>query len=84
MEDGLTLDIYILKRSIRMKKNMGTIDKVIRILVAVVVVILYFTHVISGTLAIILLILSAIFVVTSLISLCPLYLPFGLSTRKKE
>jgi hypothetical protein len=67
-----------------MKKNMGTIDKTIRILVAVVVVILYFTHVISGVLAIILLALSAIFVVTSLISFCPLYLPLGLSTRKKE
>ena len=67
-----------------MKKNMGTIDKVIRILVAVVVVILYFTHVISGVLAIILLALSAIFVVTSLLSFCPLYLPLGLSTRKKE
>ena len=69
---------------IEMKKNMGTIDKTIRILVAVVVVILYFTHVISGVLAIILLALSAIFVVTSLISFCPLYLPLGLSTRKKE
>jgi uncharacterized membrane protein len=67
-----------------MKKNMGTIDKTIRILVAVVVVILYFTHVISGVLAIVLLALSAIFVVTSLISFCPLYLPLGLSTRKKE
>jgi len=67
-----------------MKKNMGTIDKVIRILVAVVVVVLYFTHVISGVLAIILLVLSAIFVVTSLLGFCPLYLPFGLSTRKKE
>jgi len=67
-----------------MKKNMGTIDKVIRILVAVVVVVLYFTNVISGTLAIILLILSGIFVLTSLLSFCPLYLPFGLSTRKKE
>jgi uncharacterized membrane protein len=67
-----------------MKKNMGTIDKVIRILVAVVVVILYFTHVISGTLAIVLLALSAIFIVTSFLSFCPLYLPFGLSTRKKE
>jgi uncharacterized membrane protein len=44
-----------------MKKNMGTIDKTIRILVAVVVVVLYFTHVISGVLAIILLALSAIF-----------------------
>lgn len=67
-----------------MKKNMGTIDRVIRILVAVVVVVLYFTHVISGTLAIILLALSAIFVVTSILGFCPLYFPFGLSTRKKE
>ena len=67
-----------------MKKNMGTIDKAIRILVAVVVVILYFTHVITGTLAIVLLALSAVFVVTSFLSFCPLYLPFGLSTRKKE
>jgi hypothetical protein len=67
-----------------MKKNMGTIDKVIRILVAVVMVVLYFIHVISGILAIILLILSGIFIVTSFLSFCPLYLPFGLSTRKKE
>jgi uncharacterized membrane protein len=67
-----------------MKKNMGTIDKTIRILVAVVVVTLYFTKVISGTLGIILLALSAIFVVTSFLSICPLYMPFGLSTRKKE
>ena len=66
-----------------MKKNMGTVDKVIRILVAVVVVVLYFTHVISGTLGIVLLALSAIFVVTSLLSFCPLYLPFSISTRKK-
>jgi hypothetical protein len=67
-----------------MKKNMGTIDKVIRILVAVVVVILWFTKVISGTLGIILLILAGIFVVTSLLSFCPLYLPFGIKTTKKE
>jgi hypothetical protein len=67
-----------------MKKNMGTIDKVIRILVAVIVVVLYFTHVISGTLGIILLALAAVFVVTSILSFCPLYLPFGLSTKKKE
>jgi len=66
-----------------MKKNMGTIDKAIRILVAAVVVLLYFTHVISGTLAIILLAVSAIFVLTSLISFCPLYLPFKINTGKK-
>jgi Protein of unknown function (DUF2892) len=67
-----------------MKKNMGTIDKVIRVLVAVIILVLYFTHVISGTLAVILLILAAVFVVTSLLGLCPLYLLFGLSTKKKE
>jgi len=66
-----------------MKKNMGTVDKVIRILVAMIVVILYFTHVISGTLAIILLLLSGVFIVTSLLSFCPLYPIFGLNTKKK-
>ena len=63
---------------------MGTVDKVIRILVAVIILVLYFTHVITGTLAVILLILAGVFVVTSLIGTCPLYLPFGFSTRKKE
>ncbi len=67
-----------------MKKNMGLADKIIRILIAAVVVILYFTNVISGTLGIVLLILSGIFILTSLISFCPLYFPFGISTRKKK
>jgi hypothetical protein len=67
-----------------MKMNMGKIDKAVRILVAAIVVLLYFANVISGTLAVVLLALSAIFVVTSLIGTCPLYLPFGLSSRKKE
>lgn len=67
-----------------MKPNMGTIDKAIRILLAIVVVVLYFTQLISGTLAIILLILAGVLIVTSLVSICPLYLPFGLSTKPKE
>jgi hypothetical protein len=67
-----------------MKKNMGSTDKVIRILVALVIIVLYFTGQVSGTLAIIGLILSGIFILTSFISFCPLYLPFGISTRKKE
>jgi len=62
---------------------MGNVDRVIRILVAVVVLVLYFTHVITGTLAVILLILAGIFVVTSFIGFCPLYLPFGFNTGKK-
>lgn len=68
----------------KMKKNMGTIDKVVRILIAIVIIVLYFVNVISGTLAIVLLILSAIFILTSLISFCPLYLPFGINTGKKK
>jgi len=67
-----------------MKKNMGTIDKVIRILVAVVIAILFFTNVISGTLGIVLLVLAAVFVITSFISFCPLYLPFGINTGAKN
>ncbi len=67
-----------------MKINMGTIDRVARILVAVAIGIAYFTNIISGTLAIVLLVFASIFILTSLISFCPLYLPLGISTRKKE
>lgn len=69
-----------------MKKNMGTSDKIIRSLLALVVVVLYYTGVISGTLGIVLLVLAGIFVLTSFISFCPLYWPFGISTcpAKKE
>ncbi|MFZ5630056.1 MAG: YgaP family membrane protein [Spirochaetota bacterium] len=66
-----------------MKPNMGTIDRIVRVLVAVVIAALYLTEQITGTAAIILGALAAIFVVTSLVSFCPLYLPFGLSTRGK-
>ena len=62
---------------------MGTIDKVIRGVVAAIILVLYFTHVITGTLAVILLILGGILVVTSLTGVCPLYILFGLSTREK-
>ncbi|MEI7499689.1 MAG: DUF2892 domain-containing protein [Bacteroidota bacterium] len=67
-----------------MKKNMGTIDIVIRLLIAALVIVLYFTNVISGTLAIIFLIFAGIFILTSILSFCPLYLPFGISTRGKK
>jgi hypothetical protein len=67
-----------------MKKNMGSTDKIIRIAAAVVIAVLYFTHVISGTLALILGAFAIIFIITSFISVCPLYIPFGLSTRKKN
>lgn len=67
-----------------MKSNMGTIDKVVRILAAVIVGVLYFTNIISGTVAIVLLVFAGIFILTSLVSFCPLYWPFGISTRKKS
>lgn len=67
-----------------MKANMGIVDKFIRILLAVSILVLYFTNVISGTLAIVLFIVAAIFIITSFISFCPLYYPFGISTIKKD
>ena len=67
-----------------MKKNMGSVDKTVRILVAIIIAGLYFGNQISGTVAIILLVLAGVFILTSFVSYCPLYSPFGLSTRKKE
>lgn len=67
-----------------MKKNMGNIDRIIRSVIAAAIAILFFTDVISGTLGIVLLVLAGIFLLTSFISFCPLYLPFKLSSRKKE
>lgn len=66
-----------------MKANMGTTDKMIRILAAILILVLYFTHLISGTLGIILLLLAGILIITSFISICPLYLLFGISTKRK-
>ena len=66
-----------------MKKNMGTADRMIRILIAVVIAVLFFVEVISGTLAIVLLILAGILLVTSLVGFCPLYYPFSLNTKKE-
>lgn len=63
-----------------MKKNMGSTDRVIRFIIAAVIAVLYFTNVISGTLGLVLLVLAGVFVLTSFISFCPLYAPFGLST----
>ena len=66
-----------------MKGNMGMVDRVVRVLIAVAVGVLYFTHIISGTVAIILGIVAVVFVLTSLVGVCPLYLPLGLSTKGK-
>ncbi len=66
-----------------MKKNMGTVDRIVRVALAILVLILYLTGVISGVVAIILGILALIFLVTSLVGFCPLYSPLKISTRKE-
>jgi len=65
-----------------MKKNMGTADRLIRIVMAIIVITLFATGKITGVLGIVLIVLAAVFVLTSFISFCPLYSPFGISTCK--
>lgn len=67
-----------------MRKNMGAADRTIRISAAVLILILYIAGVISGTAAIVLLIVAGIFILTSFMRFCPLYLPFGISTRRRH
>jgi len=67
-----------------MKKNMGTVDRVLRIIVALAIIVLFYLNIISGTLAIILLVFSAVFILTGFVSFCPLYLPFGISTKRRN
>ena len=67
-----------------MKKNMGIADRIIRLVIAVVIAILFFTDVIAGAWGIVLLVVAVIFLLTSLIGLCPLYLIFGANTCSKK
>ncbi|MCJ7558435.1 MAG: DUF2892 domain-containing protein [Gammaproteobacteria bacterium] len=67
-----------------MKPNMGTIDRLIRIMAAVSIGMLYLMDMISGTTAIVLGIVALVFLITSFMSWCPAYLPFGISTRKRD
>jgi len=67
-----------------MKKNMGTADRIIRVILAAIVATLYITNILTGTLGIVLMVLAVVFVLTSLVSFCPLYAPFGLKTCALE
>ena len=66
-----------------MKKNMSRLDRIIRIAFAVLVAVLYFTGIISGTWAVILGILAVVLLVTSLVGTCPMYALLGISTQKE-
>jgi hypothetical protein len=67
-----------------MEKNMGFVDRGIRTIIAAAVIALYMTKIISGTVGVVLLILSAVFLLTSFVSFCPLYRVFGVTTTKKK
>ena len=67
-----------------MKKNMSSVDSIIRLIVAAIIGILFYTNVVSGTFGIILLVLAGVFVLTSIFRFCPLYTLVGLSTCAKE
>lgn len=70
-----------------MKNNIGSIDKIVRFIIAAVIVLLFFTNIITGTLGIILLVLAGVLVITSFLSFCPLYTLFGANTcptKEKE
>lgn len=68
----------------KFNKNMGLADRIIRIVAAVIFGYLYFSGIVSGALGIVLLVLGIIFILTSLVSVCPLYMPFKFNTLKKE
>ncbi len=63
-----------------MKKNMGNADRIIRTVIAIIVAALYFSGTVTGTIGLVLLILAGVFVLTSLVSFCPLYTLFGINT----
>ena len=67
----------------KLEKNMGTTDRIIRLILVAVLAVLYFTGTVTGTLGLILVILAAVLLLTSIFAICPLYLPFKLSTAKK-
>ena len=67
-----------------MKKNMGKTDKGIRVIIAVIIALLYYFNIIEGAIAYVLMALAMVFLITSIINFCPLYVPFGISTCKTK
>jgi hypothetical protein len=65
-----------------MKRNMSNLDRIIRVVLAALFAVLYFTGALTGTLGIILLVLGGVFLLTALVGFCPLYVPFKFSTKK--
>ncbi len=66
-----------------MKTNMGSIDKIIRVIVSILLVILFSTDVIQGTMGWVVIAIAAVFTLTSIVGYCPIYSIFGFNTKKK-
>jgi hypothetical protein len=66
-----------------MKVNMGRFDRTLRLAAAAVFAVLLIAGVVKGTLAIVMALIAAMFVITTFLGFCPAYLPFGISTKKK-
>ena len=66
-----------------MKKNMGKTDRIIRLVVAAIFAVLYFTGIVSGTLGTVMIVLAIIFTLTTILNFCPLYIPFKINTTGK-
>jgi hypothetical protein len=67
-----------------MKRNMSTLDRIIRTIIAVLFAVLYFTGVVPGTLGVVLLVIGVVFVLTAILGWCPIYGLFKLSTSKSK
>lgn len=67
-----------------MKKNMGNLDKGIRLVIVITIALLYFNNIIEGTLGLVLLALAAISLITTFIGFCPLYTLLGINTCKTK
>jgi hypothetical protein len=80
----ITTPVFFILKILSMNKNMGSFDRITRTIIAAAIAILYFTHVITGTLGVVLLIIGVVFLLTSFMGTCPLYLPFGINTCKKK
>ncbi len=65
-------------------KNMGKADKIVRVLIAVLFTVLFLNHVVTGVMGVILVILAGVFLLTSVVGTCPLYLPFKIKTNHKK
>lgn len=78
------LRILVIYMEAPIKTNVGTVDRIVRIVFAIVVAVLFITGQITGVAGVVLSVLAVVFLATGLVAFCPLYLPFGISTKKKE